>query len=437
MGNMFISELEESGNLESVDRLKITLYGSLSLTGKGHLTDVAVILGLSGCKPDEVKTVEIETILHRIEASGQLVMDAKHYILFNREQDIIFSKEFLPEHENALTIKAIGPQEEVVLEKTYFSVGGGFVVEREKYQPGAQSSEEASISYDYASAAELKEICEKENITLDEVVLRRDSQFLSRQEINAYLHEIWNVMQAAVAEGINPKNKGKELPGCLKLKRRAPGLYEALNKEGTKQDDLTSLDWMSAFAMAVNEESAAGHRVVTAPTNGSCGVIPAVMVYYSKIHGEMSKEMVEKFLLTSCAVGYLYRRNATISGAEAGCQAEIGASSSMAAAGLCAIMGGDINEIFTAAEIAMEHHLGMTCDPIAGLVQVPCIERNAFGAVKAVLSTRMALEHTGEPIVSLDDIIATMYKTGKDMDRGYRETSLKGLAAQIKCPVCQ
>lgn len=437
MGNMFVSELEESGKLESVDRIKVTLYGSLSLTGKGHLTDVAVILGLSGCRPAEVKTSEIEDVQSRLEASGQMVVGGKHYILFNRNEDVIFSKEFLPEHENALMITATAVNEQVILQKTYFSVGGGFVAEKEKYQPSSSQSKDNAIPYDYSSAAELKELCEKEKISIDEVVLRRDSQFLTREEISNYLQEIWAVMQAAIVEGISAKNKGGELPGCLKLKRRAPGLFELLNKQGAKSDDLTSLDWISTFAMAVNEESAAGHRVVTAPTNGSCGVIPAVMAYYAKFHGELTKADVDKFLLTACAIGYLYRRNASISGAEAGCQAEIGASSSMAAAGLCALQGGTIDEIFSAAEIAMEHHLGMTCDPVAGLVQIPCIERNAFGAVKAVLATRMAFEQTGKPMVSLDTVIETMYRTGKDMDRRYRETSQGGLATYVKCPNCQ
>ncbi len=437
MGSLFVRDLEKSGKIEKVDRVRITLYGSLSLTGAGHLTDVAVILGLSGKVPSKVKTPEIEQTMQRVEASGQLVLDNKHYILFNRKTDIIFSADFLPEHENALTITATDPEENVVFEKTYFSLGGGFVVEKEEYKLAANEEQPMIIEYDFQSAKELMQLCEKEKVSIDELVRMRDSAFLSRKEMSEYLAEIWQVMQAAIMEGISSKNKGKELPGGLKLKRRAPSLFERLTDDETTKDDFTSSDWIGVFAMAVNEESAAGHRVVTAPTNGSCGIIPAVLAYYGKFHKELDKEDVEKFLLTSCAIGYLYRTNASISGAEAGCQAEIGASASMAAGALCALMGGNISQIFSAAEIAMEHHLGMTCDPVGGLVQIPCIERNAFGANKAVMAARMAMQRDSSPVVSLDDIIQTMYQTGKDMDRRYRETSQGGLALQIKCPVCR
>lgn len=437
MGSLFVRDLKASGKMQDVDRVQITLYGSLSLTGAGHLTDVAVLLGLSGKVPEKVTTAEIEQTIQRVQASGQLVLNNKHYLLFNRKNDIIFSKEFLSEHENALTITASDAQENVILEKTYFSIGGGFVVEKEQYKLCAEEEQPMMIEYDFQSAKELLQLCEKENVSIDEIVRLRDSAFISREEISAYLAEIWQVMQAAIMEGISTKNKDKVLPGGLHLKRRAPSLFQRLTDDNIPKDDFTSSDWLAVFAMAVNEESAAGHRVVTAPTNGSCGIIPAVLAYYGKYHKELEKEDIEKFLLTACAIGYLYRRNASISGAEAGCQAEIGASSSMAAAGLCALMGGTVPQIFSAAEIAMEHHLGMTCDPVGGLVQIPCIERNAFGANKAVMAARMAMQRDSSPVVSLDDVIETMYKTGKDMDRRYRETSQGGLAVQIKCPACQ
>ncbi|MGL4525199.1 MAG: L-serine ammonia-lyase [Spirochaetia bacterium] len=441
MGNMFVRALLETDNLEDVDTLKITLYGSLSLTGRGHLSDVAIVLGLSGFEPGAIKTVEIKQTLDRIRGSHQIALGGHHHLLFNMDE-IVFSEDFLSDHENGLTLCAVDAQGQILLEKTYFSIGGGFVQEQgADFSKCQDASTKKALAYDYQSAQELMQICKKEQCGIDEVVLRRDMQFLSEEEINRHLDQVIRVMRGALLEGLSEKNENGILPGPLELKRRAPSLYKILRKEAeegkNEKDSLSALDWIGLFAMAVSEENAAGHRVVTAPTNGACGIIPAILVYYHQFHQQLKPEQFRKFLLTACGIGHLYRKNASISGAEAGCQAEIGVSSSMAAAGLCVLFGGSVEQVFSAAEIAMEHHLGMTCDPVGGLVQVPCIERNAFGATKAITAARMAMRRAGNPRVSLDEVIKTMYLTGKDMDRRYRETSLGGLATQVPCSGCR
>ena len=432
IGNMFCKTLEEKDLICNINRIKVDLYGSLSLTGRGHLTDVAIILGLSGRLPETITSKEIEDIIANVTATNSLHVNNTHRISFIRDKDIVFNPTFLDLHENGVTISAYN-ENELLLEKTYFSVGGGFVKEKDSFFD-EDSSGTVKLAIDFKSVQDILDLCKTHGKSISEIALMREMQHLSKQEIYDYYKKIWEVMDCAINNGLNTFGV---LPGALHLPRRAGDLYKKLNdpNNSMQQDDFNTINWISAFALAVAEENAAGHKVVTAPTNGACAITPAVMAYYNKFYKKLNDDDVVKFLLTASAIGYIYKLNASISGAEAGCQAEIGAASSMVAVSIAEMLGASPEIACCAGEIAMEHHLGLTCDPVAGLVQIPCIERNAFGAVKAVMSAKMAMarNENNPPVVSLDNVIKTMFNTGKDMDSKYRETSLGGLASVIKC----
>lgn len=427
-GNLFCKLIEDK--LDLIDKIKIDLYGSLSLTGKGHLTDKALLWGLSGLEPKTINSSAQEDINNRALNDGVLKLCDKKQISFDYNKDIVFHKDFLPLHENGLVISAYS-NGSLVEEKTYYSIGGGFVmskVELEIYLKDGKKEEKLPDGFmSINNAKDALEICSKNGWNLAKLSLEYELQFHSLEEIKEYCLEIWDVMQEAFAAGINPKSL--DLPGNLKLHRRAKGLYERLY---ASDDPMAILDYVSLYAMAIAEENASGAKVVTAPTNGACAVVPAVMLYLKNHTKIFSEEKAIEFLLTAMLIGSFYKKNASISGAEAGCQAEIGSASSMAAAAMATVSGGSAIVACSAAEIAMEHHLGLTCDPVDGLVQIPCIERNAFGAIKAISAAKMSLTRKSTPRVGLDDVIKTMYETGKDMNSKYRETSLGGLAINVK-----
>lgn len=429
-GNLFCQSIESK--LDCIHRVQITLYGSLSLTGRGHLSDKAIIWGLNNLKAQSITAkVQQETLTNAMEHQS-LKLCGKKNIEFIYERDVEFSQEFLELHENALCIKAYDKEGVEIDQGVYYSIGGGFVATHEELEAkiAAKSNISESSPNLYAleinNAAQLLKLCEEKGKNLAQMSLEYELQFHSHEHISRYCREIWEVMEDSYHRGCNPQSL--ELPGSMHLHRRAKGLYERLKPT---TDPFGILDYVSLYAIAIAEENAAGGKVVTAPTNGACAVIPSVMLYMKNHTIGFMESMIEDFLLTAMLIGSLYKKNASISGAEAGCQAEIGSASSMAAAAMATVLGADAIKACNAAEIAMEHHLGLTCDPVGGLVQVPCIERNAFGAIKAISAVRMALSRTSKPIVGLDEIIDTMYQTGKDMNRKYKETSLGGLAKTL------
>ena len=447
----FTQQLEQQALLERTTRVEVHLYGSLALTGIGHATDRAILLGLSGCEPSTIAPESIDSIISAIRSSQSLPLHGTHTITFDESRDLIFHRDqmYPPEavthHPNGLRCFAFDASGNTLASGTWFSIGGGFIV-----PDGAQSATTANshetIPYPFHSAAELLELSHTHSLSIAEIMLSNECARipgnLSREEreakVRAGILHIWQTMQNCVTRGIATEGI---LPGGLNVRRRAHRLAERLrNREQNPEasnpsisnpDPLAPLDHVTVYAMAVNEENAAGGRVVTAPTNGAAGVVPAVAHYYANfIHGA-NEDGILRFFLTSAAIGILYKENASISGAEVGCQGEVGVACSMAAGGLAAALGGTSGQIEHAAEIAMEHNLGMTCDPIGGLVQIPCIERNAMGAVKAVHATRIAMQEPEEHKVSLDQVIRTMYLTGLDMQSRYKETSLAGLALNI------
>lgn len=411
--------------LEAVTQINCTLYGSLSLTGRGHLTDKAVLWGLSGLTPAALTPALQQQVISKAYVEHKLNLGGRHEIHFDYRHDLIFSQEFLPEHQNALTLKACNQQGQVLAEETYFSTGGGFIKTRAQLAADSQSAgDDYDEHFRIDTTRTALRLCQDENLSLSELSLRYELQFHDEAYINQYCADIWQVMQEAFEHGLHPANP--YLPGSLHLKRRAPGLVSALQEHNN--DPFAVIDKISLYAISIAEENASGTRVVTAPTNGACAVVPAVMLYLQDSEPDFDARKVRDFLLAAMLIGSFYKNNATISGAEGGCQAEIGSASSMAAAAMTTVMGGDAFRACSAAEIAMEHHLGLTCDPVDGLVQIPCIERNAFGAVKAVTAARIALQRQSQPRVSLDEVIKTMYLTGKDISFKYKETALGGLA---------
>ncbi|MFL6856914.1 MAG: L-serine ammonia-lyase, partial [Allosphingosinicella sp.] len=423
----FVETLSSDGALERAVRVEVDLYGSLALTGKGHATDRAILLGLSGQRPDRIDPDAAETIVARIRETGRLDLGGRHPIGFDEARDLRFlQRERLPHHSNGMRFAAFDAGGSLLGGGVYYSTGGGAVVDEAAIARNAPPEGGWDLPFNYRSADELLAVAAGEGLTIAEIARANERAHLADAEIDRRLAEIASAMSACIDRGIGMEGI---LPGGLKVKRRAPGLHKLLieRAERALQDPLTVLDWVNLWALAVNEENAAGGRVVTAPTNGAAGIVPAILRYYQRFTPHASDEGVRTFLLTAAAIGSLFKENASISGAEVGCQGEVGVACSMAAAGLTASLGGSVAQIENAAEIGMEHNLGLTCDPVAGLVQVPCIERNAVGAVKAIEASRLALAGDGSHLVSLDQVIETMRKTGLDMNERYKETSLGGL----------
>jgi len=432
----FSVTLREKGFIVDLANLKIKLFGSLAATGKGHGTNKAIILGLMGYTPESVNPYEIENILYEQENSSSLsILDVKK-IPFLQTRDLIFdiiTQEDSLFHPNTMQMIAFGKKGELLYEETYYSVGGGEILKESDRHLKNKGGNESKIPYPFQSGAELFSLCAKTGLSIAELTLQNESPRYTPSEVFKKLDLIMKTMEDSITKGCSMTGI---LPGGLNVKRRANGLFEKLKsktKESENKDDPTSvLDWVNLYALAVNEENASGSKIITAPTNGAAGVLPAVLQYYKKHIPNQTKQGTYDFLLTAGSIGILYMKRASISGAEVGCQGEVGVACSMAAGGLAAALGGSIIQIEKAAEIGMEHNLGLTCDPIAGLVQIPCIERNAMASIKAINACRLALV-TNEPShVSLDDVIKTMYQTGLDMKTSYKETSLGGLAVNVK-----
>jgi L-serine dehydratase len=446
-GAVFARELRERGLLERVGSLRVDLYGSLAATGRGHGTFTAVLLGLEGFEPEEILPEQVEERLASIAETGRLNLGGGRELEYGVEDMVLHPLTVLPRHTNGMTFRVYAGsapegdtadgQGSLLHEATFFSVGGGFIV-REGEEEAAQKELDASkkeLPFPFRTAAELLGRCASKGLSISDIMLINEKASRSEEEIRAGLLHIWEVMEACVESSL--KREGL-LPGGLKVRRRAPDWHERLLKEDKDRDPLYWQEWVNLIALAVNEENASGGRVVTAPTNGASGIIPAVLYYALNYAPGMENatqkdkdDVVVRFLLAAGAVGVLYKEQASISGAEVGCQGEVGSASSMAAAGLAEVMGGTPAQVENAAEIAMEHNLGLTCDPIGGLVQVPCIERNAIAAAKAINAAKMALWGDGSHRVSLDEVIVTMRETGKDMSSKYKETAMGGLAVNV------
>ncbi|MFO0847077.1 MAG: L-serine ammonia-lyase [Gemmataceae bacterium] len=425
----FVEDLAAKGLLDRVGRVRADLFGSLALTGRGHATDTAVLLGLSGERPDTVDPDAVGPLVARVRSEGTLQLAGRRPIPFHEPTDLLFhTTEFLPRHPNGLRLTAFTDAGEQLACETYYSVGGGFVVAESDGEAGA-GEPAVRLPYEFASAAELLAKGRAAGLSIADMVRANETAWRPAAETDAGLDRIWAVMEQCIERGCRTEGV---LPGGLNVLRRAPRLFRGLQSRSTAADPLVQLDWVSLFALAVNEENAAGGRVVTAPTNGAAGVIPAVLAYYRRFLPGADAAGVRTFLLTAGAVGMLYKKNASLSAAEMGCQGEVGVACSMAAAGLAAVMGGTNEQIENAAEVGMEHNLGLTCDPVGGLVQVPCIERNTMGAAKAINAARLAVLHgDGSHFVPLDRVIETMRQTGVDMQAKYKETSLGGLALNM------
>lgn len=427
----FVSRLEESDLLSRVQRVKVTLFGSLAYTGRGHGTDKAIMLGLAGEMPDLVDPDHIDGILESIQNSEAIDLAGEHKIHFVEKSDLLFNKnDQLPHHTNGMRFAAYDNNGQPLLERDYYSVGGGFVVNQDEAASDRLVRDKTRLPFSFSSGDELLQLCTEHELRIADIMLANEKAWRSEKEIRSGLLTIWKAMHGCILRGY--KHTGV-LPGGLKVQRRAPSLYRELDQadHGLEQDPLKIIDWVNLYALAVNEENAAGGRVVTAPTNGAAGVIPAVLNYYCDFIPKSDEDGIIEFLLTAGAIGILYLLNASISGAEVGCQGEVGVACSMAAGGLTAALGGNMSQVENAAEIGMEHNLGLTCDPVGGLVQIPCIERNAMAAVKAINAQRLALQGEGKHKVSLDKVIKTMRETGADMKQHYKETSRGGLAVNV------
>jgi L-serine dehydratase len=432
----FTENIKQQKRLKDVQKVKIELFGSLAMTGIGHATDLAICLGLCGYKPETIDSDQVSSIIAKLKREKKISLGNIHLIDFDYDQDIQFLKgKRLPYHSNAMKFYAYGSNNELLFEETMYSTGGGFVKNHKDIdQENLESSDFKPVPFPYKTAEELLEHCRQNNLSIPELVMQNELAMRSSEEVVEGILKIWSVMQACVKRGI--KTQGI-LPGGLNVKRRAFDLHEKLSLSN-QEDPSEIFDWVSLFALAVNEENACGGQVVTAPTNGASGVIPAVLHYYMKFVKGASVEGIIKFFLSATAIGILFKEGASLSAAEMGCQGEVGVACSMAAGGLVAAMGGTNDEIENAAEIGMEHNLGLTCDPIAGLVQIPCIERNTKGAICAINAARLALHNKGDHRVSLDQVIMAMRKTGEDMNSIYKETSEGGLAlfVPVNLPEC-
>lgn len=424
----FSKLLEQHAILTSVTHVQTELFGSLGQTGIGHGSGKAVMLGLAGFEPETIDPEIIDDFLLQVETNQSLPLLGIHESRFPKQNAIIFHRrKTLVAHANAMELTAY-KDNEVLLSKIYYSIGGGFIVD-EKEMESTSLFQKDDAKYPFSSGAELLQLCKGNGYSISKLMMENEKQVMPEKQVQEQLANIWHAMQRSIERGCRREGI---LPGGLKLRRRAPSLHRHLNADkNNSADPLKVMDWVNLFAMAVNEENAAGGQVVTAPTNGAAGIIPAVLSYYDKFIEPVSDEIAVRYLLTAAAIGILYKTNASISGAEVGCQGEVGVACSMAAAALTDIMGGTVDHVENAAEIGMEHNLGLTCDPVGGLVQVPCIERNAMGAVKAINASRLALRGDGNQKVSLDKVIKTMWETGNDMKSKYKETARGGLAVNI------
>lgn len=432
---LFVLRLQADGTLARTRRVVSRLYGSLGATGKGHGSDKAVLLGLMGHEPDSVDVDAIPALLQAARGEQSLALFGTQRVAFHEKTDLVFHRrESLPFHANGMRFEAFDAQGERLAERVYYSVGGGFVVSDEVASDGSRQKviapDATVLPFPLRSGADLLELTAQQGCSIAELMRRNERHWRTDDEIDAGLLRIWRVMQACVKRGCDT---GGTLPGGFQVRRRAQDLHRQLcsNPEAALRDPLQVLDWVNLYALAVNEENAAGGRVVTAPTNGAAGIVPAVLHYYARFVPGATERGVIDFLLTAAAIGILYKENASISGAEVGCQGEVGVACSMAAGALAAVLGGTPAQVENAAEIGMEHHLGLTCDPVGGLVQIPCIERNAIASVKAINAARMALRGDGTHHVSLDKVIKTMRETGADMMTKYKETARGGLAVNI------
>jgi L-serine dehydratase len=426
----FAVGLRERGLLTQTQAVRAELFGSLGATGRGHSSDKAVLLGLEGETPEHVEIAGVADRLAQIRAEGKLLLLGSQPITYVEKQHLLFLRKSLPYHPNGMRFTALNAAAETVDQKIYYSVGGGFVVDETASGADRIKADSTELPYPFKNGAELLAQCQEHQLPMSQVMLENEKSWRSEAEIHQKLLEIWAVMQACVKRGCQTQGI---LPGGLQVKRRAAELYQQLTRQPEEglRDPLNIIDWVNLYALAVNEENAAGGRVVTAPTNGAAGIVPAVLHYWTRFWAGSNDESVVRFLLTAGAIGILYKENASISGADVGCQGEVGVACSMASGGLAEVMGGTPEQVENAAEIGMEHNLGLTCDPIGGLVQIPCIERNAMGSVKAINAARIALRGDGKHFVSLDKVIRTMRQTGYDMKTKYKETSRGGLAVSV------
>ncbi|KJZ09530.1 serine ammonia-lyase [Marinomonas sp. S3726] len=430
--NQFVHFLDDEKLTPKVTRVMCELYGSLGATGKGHGTGKAVLMGLEGELPDSIDPDTVDPRVEAIESTKQISLNAKHSVAFEPATDLIYHRiDRLDFHANGMTLRAYDETQTLICEKTYYSIGGGFIVNQNDQGEVELVEDDTQLAYDFHSSEELLKLCKEHDLSIAQIMLENEKAWRSEEEVKANILSIWQVMKSCIDKGIQTEGI---LPGGLKVKRRAASLYQDLTKKN-KMDMITpslgAMDWVNLYALAVNEENAGGGRIVTAPTNGAAGIIPAVLHYYWDFCPRSNEEGIIDFFLTAAAIGLLFKENASISGAEVGCQGEVGSACAMAAAGLAAATGGSPEQIENAAEIGMEHNLGLTCDPIGGLVQVPCIERNAMASVKAINSASMALRGDGTHYVSLDKVIKTMRDTGRDMNDKYKETSRGGLAVNV------
>ena len=427
---LFTQGLRDAGLLDDVQRVQAELYGSLGATGHGHGSDKAIILGLQGNRPETVDTDTADDQVTRASRTGRLVLAGGHSVAFSRGDDVtLHRRRSLPAHPNGMIFRALGPGGSVLRESTYYSVGGGVVVDEHAVGADRIVEDETPLRFPFTTGAQLLEICRRERLGVSDVMLANELSWRTEEQLRAELLHIWTVMKECVHKGCTRTEK--VLPGGLRVSRRAPKLLSDLEATHDESDPIRAMDWVNLFALAVNEENASGGRIVTAPTNGAAGIVPAVLHYYDKFIPGADDDGVVRFLLTAAAVGILFKENASISGAEVGCQGEVGSACAMAAGGLCEVLGGTPEQVENAAEIGIEHNLGLTCDPVGGLVQIPCIERNAMASNKAINAARIALRGDGSHKVSLDKAIKTMRETGADMKIKYKETSRGGLAVNV------
>ncbi|MFC4333813.1 L-serine ammonia-lyase [Salininema proteolyticum] len=425
----FVDAMDEDGTLPDVARVKSELFGSLGATGHGHGSDKAVMLGLEGEDPATVDPDTADGRVARAVDEGKLPLAGHHTVAFDKREDLVLHRrKSLPAHPNGMTFTAYDSEGAEIREGTFYSVGGGFVVDEAATGTDRIVLDATPVAHPFDTGEQLLDICSREGKRISDVMLANELSWRTEEEVRAELLHIWSVMAECVETGCHREGT---LPGGLKVPRRAPELYRRLSSEEGAQDPLHVVDWVNLYALAVNEENASGGRIVTAPTNGAAGIIPAVLHYYVRFVPDADDDGIVRFLLTAAAIGILFKQNASISGAEVGCQGEVGSACAMAAGALCEVLGGTPEQVENAAEIGIEHNLGLTCDPVGGLVQIPCIERNAIASMKAINAARMAVNGTGTHLVSLDKAIKTMRDTGRDMHVKYKETARGGLAVNV------